>query len=196
MQRLKNLYFVTVVPQLKKYFTYKNYYEVPRLKKIIINRGFDESCQNIKILENLSDELKLISGQKPLVTKAKKAISNFKLKENMPIGMFVTLRGKKMYGFLDRLINLSLPRIRDFQGLSTKGLVGLKKNSYSLGLTEQQMFPEIVFDKIKKIEGMNICIVTSAKSTAELFILLKGLGMPFKLTANNSDFLEESENKI
>lgn len=191
MQRLKKLYTSLVVPQLKKRFNYKNDYEVPKLKKIIINRGFGESCQNSKVLENLANELKLISGQKPLVTKSRKAISNFKVKENMPIGMFVTLRGRKMYGFLDRLINLALPRIKDFRGLSTKGLTDVNLCSYTLGLTEQQMFPEIEFDKITKIEGMNICIVTSAKSSLEVFILLRGLGMPLQSTNLNPKFLVE-----
>lgn len=178
MQRFKNLYLDIVIPELKKEFSYKNVNQLPKIKKIIINRGFDESCQNSKTLENLVNELKIISGQMPVIVKAKKAIANFKVKENMPVGMFVTLRGKKMYGFLDRLINLSLPRIRDFQGLSTKGLT--EKSSYNFGLTEQQMFPEIDFDKITKIEGLDICIVTNARKKEEVKILLKGYGMPFK----------------
>lgn len=178
MQRLKTFYKDTVILNLKRQFSYKNDYELPRLKKIVINRGFDESCQNKKTLDNLSDEMKLICAQKPVVSKSKKAIAGFKLKEDMTIGMFVTLRDEKMYSFLDRLINLALPRIRDFQGLNTKGFDN--KGNYTLGLKEQLMFPEIEFDKVNKIEGMNICIVTNSKSKKEAQALLKELGMPFK----------------
>ncbi len=166
------------MPLLYKEFKYKNVNQIPKIEKIIINRGFDESCQNAKILDVLQKELTIISGQKPVISKAKKAIANFKVKENMPIGMFLTLRGDKMYGFLDRLINLALPRIRDFQGLKLSNFDG--KGNYSLGLTEQQMFPEIDFDKVIKIKGMDICIVTNAKNDKESLFLLKNLGMPFK----------------
>ena len=156
MQRLKSFYIKDVIPRLQKEFNYKNNYQIPKIEKIIINRGFDESCQNSKVLEVLINELTAISGQKPVISRAKKAIASFKVKENMPVGMFVTLRGNKMYGFLDRLINLSLPRIRDFQGINKKGFDSL--GNYSLGLNEQSMFPEIDFDKIVKIQGMDISI--------------------------------------
>jgi large subunit ribosomal protein L5 len=156
MQRLKSFYVQNVIPKLQKEFNYKNVYEIPKIEKIIINRGFDESCQNSKVLEVLLNELTVISGQKPVISRAKKAIASFKVKENMPVGMFLTLRGNKMYGFLDRLINLSLPRIRDFQGINKKGFDGL--GNYSLGLNEQSMFPEIDFDKLVKIQGMDISI--------------------------------------
>lgn len=178
MQRLKSKYIKELMPLLQKEFQYKNVNQIPKIEKIIINRGFDESCQNTKILDVLQKELAIISGQKPVISKAKKAIANFKVKEKMPIGMFLTLRGDKMYGFLDRLINLALPRIRDFQGLKLSNFDG--KGNYSLGLTEQQMFPEIEFDKIVKIKGMDICIVTNAKNDKESLFLLKNLGMPFK----------------
>lgn len=156
MQRLKSFYVQNVIPKLQKEFNYKNVYEIPKIEKIIINRGFDESCQNSKVLEVLLNELTVISGQKPVISRAKKAIASFKVKENMPVGMFLTLRGNKMYGFLDRLINLSLPRIRDFQGINKKGFDGL--GNYSLGVNEQSMFPEIDFDKLVKIQGMDISI--------------------------------------
>lgn len=178
MQRLKSFFLEDTVPKLKEKFKYKNIHQIPKVKKIIINRGLDESCQNAKILENLYTEIKNISGQAPVTSKAKKAIANFKLKENMFIGIFLTLRGEVMYGFLDRLINLALPRIRDFQGISVKSFD--KQGNFSLGLNEQLMFPEIEFDKINKVEGMDICIVTTAKTKEESFFLLKQLGIPFK----------------
>lgn len=178
MQRLKQFYQTTVTPKLQKTFEYKNEYELPKIKKIIVNRGFDESCQNKKTLDNLTDEMKLICGQSPIFSKAKKAIASFKVKEGMIVGMHVTLRGEKMYSFLDRLINLALPRIRDFQGLSIKGFD--KKGNYTLGLKEQLMFPEIEFDKVIKNEGMNICIVIKSKSKKESELLLKELGLPFR----------------
>lgn len=159
MQRLQSFYIKNVLPKLQKEFNYKNVYQIPKIEKIIINRGFDESCQAPKILEVLLSELTVISGQKPVISRAKKAIASFKVKENMPVGMFVTLRGSKMYGFLDRLINLSLPRIRDFQGINKKGFDGF--GNYTLGLNEQSMFPEIDFDKLIKIQGMDISICGS-----------------------------------
>lgn len=178
MQRLKKLYINDVVPLLIENFSYKNIYKVPVIRKIVINRGFDESCQNQKLLNLLMDEFTLISGQRPILSFSKQAISNFKVKENVPIGMFVTLRGNKMYSFLDRLINLSLPRIRDFQGLSTKSFDG--RGNYNLGLTDQLLFPEINFDKVISIQGMDISIVTTAKTDTESLFLLKSIGMPFK----------------
>lgn len=177
MQRLKSFYVKEVIPKLQKEFGYSNIHEIPKIEKIIINRGFDESCQNSKILDVLLNELCIISGQKPVISKAKKAIASFKVKENMPVGMFLTLRGDKMYSFLDRLINLALPRIRDFQGVERKSFD--KSGNYSLGLNEQLMFPEIDFDKVVKVQGMDICIVTTAKSDKEAYVLLKELGMPF-----------------
>lgn len=177
MQRLKSIYINDVIPRLQEKFGYQNVNQIPKLKKIVINRGFDESCQNNKILDTLTAEINTISGQRTVISNSKKAIASFKVKEGMPVGMFLTLRGDKMYSFLDRLINLSLPRIRDFQGLSAKSFDG--KGNYSFGLTEQMMFPEIDFDKVIKIKGMDICIVTSSKNDKEAYFLLKELGMPF-----------------
>lgn len=177
MQRLKSYYLKNVVPSLQNKFNYKNVNQIPRIEKIVINRGFDESCQSSKILDVLVNELNNISGQYPIINNAKKAIASFKVKENMPVGMSLTLRGDKMYSFLDRLINLALPRIRDFQGISNKSFDG--HGNYSLGLSEQLMFPEIDFDKVIKVQGMDICIVTSSKSDKEAYFLLKELGLPF-----------------
>lgn len=178
MQRLKSFYRKNVKDLLLDEFKYDNVSKIPKMEKIIINRGFDETCQNSKILDVLTNELSLISGQQPVITKAKKAISSFKVKENMPVGMFMTLRGEKMYSFFDRLINLSLPRIRDFQGISRKSFDG--KGNFNLGLSDQLMFPEIEFDKVIKIQGMDISIVTTCKTDKEGYVLLKLLGMPFK----------------
>nr|YP_007317204.1 ribosomal protein L5 [Monomorphina aenigmatica]AFZ88806.1 ribosomal protein L5 [Monomorphina aenigmatica] len=177
MQRLKSFYFKEVVPRLQENFGYKNVNQIPKLEKIVINRGFDESCQNNKILDSLTTEIALISGQRPIITKSRKAIASFKVKENMPVGICLTLRGDKMYSFLDRLVNLALPRIRDFQGISNKSFDG--SGNYSFGLSEQLMFPEVDFDKIVKVKGMDICIVTSSKTDKEAQFLLKELGMPF-----------------
>ena len=177
MQRLKSFYLKNVVPKLQEQFLYKNVNQIPKIKKIVINRGFDESCQNSKILEVLLAELNSISGQRPVISNAKKAIASFKVKENMPVGMFLTLRGEKMYSFLDRLINLSLPRIRDFQGVKVKSFDGF--GNYTIGLSEQLMFPEVDFDKVVKVQGMDITIVTTCKSDKEAYFLLKEMGMPF-----------------
>lgn len=177
-QRLEFFYIQNVVPLLIKEFGYKNLNEVPKLKKIVINRGFDESCQNKKILDLLLVEFMTITGQKPCLRRSQKSIASFKIKESMPVGMIVTLRGKKMYSFLDRLINLVLPRIRDFQGISNKSFDGF--GNYSLSLSEQTMFPEVEFDKLVKLEGMDINIVTTAKDNKQGLFLLKHLGMPFK----------------
>lgn len=178
MQRLKSFYINNIKNILLNEFKYPNVNQIPKLEKIVINRGFDETCQNSKILEVLTNELTLLSGQHAVITRAKKAIASFKVKENMPVGMYVTLRGEKMYSFLDRLINLSLPRIRDFHGLSLKGFDG--RGNYNLGLSEQLMFPEVEFDKIIKIQGMDISIVTTCKTDKEAYVLLRMLGMPFK----------------
>jgi large subunit ribosomal protein L5 len=178
MQKLKSFYINNIKEVLLKEFQYSNINQIPKIEKIIINRGFDETCQNSKILEVLTNELSVLSGQHVVITRAKKAIASFKVKENMPVGMFVTLRGEKMYGFLDRLINLSLPRIRDFHGISKKSFDG--RGNYNLGLSEQLMFPEVEFDKIVKIQGMDISIVTTCNTDKEAYVLLKMLGMPFK----------------
>ena len=178
MQRLKEIYLKEVVPQLKEQFNYTNPLQVPQLKKVVINRGFGENYQNVKVLESSLDELTNISGQRGVITKSKKAIASFKVREGMPVGMTVTLRGEKMYGFLDRLINLSLPRISDFQGVSSKSFDG--RGNYSIGFTDQLMFPEVDFDKINQTQGMDITVVTSCKTDAEGRALLKALGMPFK----------------
>lgn len=177
MQRLKSIYLKDVINKLQTEFGYRNINQIPKISKVVINRGFDESCQNPKVLEMLTNELTIISGQKVSISLSRKAIASFKLKENMPVGMFVTLRGEKMYSFLDRLINLALPRIRDFQGLSPKNFDG--SGNYSLGLTEQLMFPEVDFDKVVKVQGMDICIVTTSKTDQEAKVLLKELGFPF-----------------
>lgn len=179
MQRLKFLYSTKIAPLLLKHFSYSNIHQVPKLKKIVVNRGFDESCQTAKILDLLLSEFTLITGQKTCIRRSRKAIANFKVRQNMPVGMIVTLRDQRMYSFLDRLINLALPRIRDFQGLNLKSFDG--SGNYSLGLSEQLMFPEIEFDKISRIQGMDITIVTTAKNDNELYFLLKELGMPFKI---------------
>lgn len=177
MQRLKSYYFKNVVPSLQKTFNYKNVNQIPIIKKVIINRGLDESCQNSKILDILVNELSIIAGQKAIITNSKRAIASFKLKEGMPVGMFLTLRGEKMYAFLDRLINLALPRIRDFQGINSKNFDG--KGNFSLGFSEQLMFPEIDFDKVVKVQGMDITIVTTCRTDKEAYFLLKELGFPF-----------------
>lgn len=177
MQRLKSFYFKSLVPKLMNEFGYNSINSVPRLKKIVINRGLNNNLQNNKLLATLSDEFNIFSCQQPVFTRANKAISSFKVKENMIIGMFVTLRGDKMYAFFDRLVNLAFPRIRDFQGFSRKGFDGY--GNYNLGLSEQLIFPEIEFDKVVKVEGMTICIVTTAANDEEACFLLKELGMPF-----------------
>lgn len=178
MSRLKELYNKEMVPQLMKDFNYKNVMEVPKIEKIVINMGLGEAIQNVKILDSAADELSVISGQKTVITKAKKSIASFKLRQGMPIGCMVTLRKDRMYEFLDRLVNVALPRVRDFKGVSAKGFDG--KGNYSLGIKEQLIFPEINYDKVDKIKGMNISIVTTAKSDDEGRALLKLLGMPFR----------------
>ncbi len=178
MARLKELYETEMIPQLTKEFSYKNIMEVPKIVKIIINMGLGEAIQNVKILDSAAAEMTSIAGQKPVITKARKSIASFKLREGMPIGCMVTLRKNRMYEFLDRLVNVSLPRVRDFKGISPKGFDG--RGNYSLGIKEQLIFPEINYDKVDKIKGMNITIVTTAKSDDEARLLLKLLGMPFR----------------
>jgi large subunit ribosomal protein L5 len=178
MTTLKTRYSDEIVPKLKEQFNYTNIHQVPKVVKIIVNRGLGEASQNAKALESSINELAVITGQKPVVTRAKKAIAGFKLRKGMPVGVMVTLRGERMYAFLDRLINLSLPRIRDFRGVSAKSFDG--RGNYSLGVREQLMFPEIEYDSIDQIRGMDISIVTSANTDEEGRALLKEMGMPFR----------------
>jgi large subunit ribosomal protein L5 len=178
MARLKEQYQEKVIPALMKEFNYGNIMEVPKLEKVVINMGLGEAIQNAKILDSAQSELAAIVGQKPVVTKAKKSIANFKLRAGMPIGCKVTLRRNRMYEFFDRLVNVALPRIRDFKGVSGKSFDG--RGNYALGIREQIIFPEIDYDKIDKIKGMNIVITTTAKSDEEGKALLKMMGMPFR----------------
>lgn len=178
MSELAKKYKDEIVPSLIQEFQYNNVMEVPKIEKIVLNMGLGEAIQNIKVLESASEEIMLIAGQKPVVTKAKKSIAAFKLREGMPIGCMVTLRGEKMYDFLSKLVNVALPRVRDFRGISGKAFDG--RGNYSLGIKEHLIFPEIDYDKIDKIKGMNITVVTTAKTDAEGKALLKNFGMPFK----------------
>lgn len=176
--RLKERYSEQVVPALREEHSYANIMEVPRLEKIVLNVSLKEGITNIKVLETASRELAMITGQKPIIRRARRSIANFKLREGMPVGTKVTLRGENMWFFLDRLISVAIPRIRDFRGLNPKAFDG--RGNYSLGLTEQIIFPEIDYDKVERITGMNITIVTTAKTDAEGRSLLKTLGMPFR----------------
>jgi large subunit ribosomal protein L5 len=175
--RLKDKYLGEVVPALKQKFTYKSVMQVPKIEKICINKGMGIAVSDKKLIDVALEEITTISGQKAVSTKSKKAISNFKLRENMPIGVRVTLRGDKMYEFLDRLVSIALPRVRDFRGVSAKGFDG--RGNYTLGVKEQIIFPEISIDKVSKISGMDITFVTTAKTDEESYELLKALGMPF-----------------
>jgi len=175
---LREKYEKEVVPQLMKRFGYKNIMQAPKLEKIVINMGLGEAIQNIKILDSAVEEIGLITGQRPIVTKARKSIAQFKLRKGMPIGCMVTLRRDRMYEFFNRLVNTALPRVRDFKGVSGKSFDG--RGNYSLGLREQLMFPEISYDKIDKVKGMNIIIVTTAETDEEGKELLRLLGMPFR----------------
>lgn len=178
MSRLSEKYTSEIVPKLRTEFNYKNVMQVPKIEKIVINMGLGEAIQNVKILDSAAVELAAISGQKPVITKAKKSIASFKLRQGMPIGCMVTLRRDRMYEFLDRLLNVSLARVRDFKGVSGKAFDG--QGNYTLGIKEQLIFPEINYDQIDKIKGLNITIVTSAKTDEEGKALLKHFGMPFK----------------
>jgi large subunit ribosomal protein L5 len=178
MAKLREVYQERVVPALMKRFGYKNRMEVPKLGKIVINMGLGEAIQNIKILDSAVQELGQITGQKPVITKAKKSIAQFKLRTGMPIGCMVTLRKERMYEFFNRLVNVALPRVRDFKGLSGKSFDG--RGNYALGIREQLIFPEINYDKIDKVKGMNIVIGTTAKTDEEGKELLRLLGMPFR----------------
>jgi large subunit ribosomal protein L5 len=178
MPRLHEKYRKDVIPHLMKEMGYGNVNQVPRLEKVVLNMGLGEAIQNAKVMDSAVTEITALAGQKPVVTKSKKAIANFKLRENMPIGCMVTLRGARMYEFLDRLITLALPRVRDFRGVSNRAFDG--RGNYSLGVREQIIFPEIDLDKIDKVRGLTVSIVTTAKTDAEGKALLQALGMPFR----------------
>jgi large subunit ribosomal protein L5 len=177
VSRLKDKYLQEVIPALKQKFNYKNIMEVPKLEKVVINMGLSDARENPKAIDSASRDISTITGQKPIITKAKKSIAAFKLRKGMPIGAKVTLRGEKMYDFLDKLFNVALPRVRDFKGVSPDSFDG--RGNYTLGVREQLIFPEIEYDKIDRIRGMDITIVTTAKTDEEARELLKNLGMPF-----------------
>jgi large subunit ribosomal protein L5 len=176
--RLHEEYKAKVVATLLKEFSYDNVMQVPRLEKIVVNTSIKEATQNVKLLENAAEELSLITGQKAEIRRARKSIANFKLREGVPIGARVTLRGKRMWEFLDRLINIAMPRIRDFRGVSPKGFDG--RGNYSMGVNEQIIFPEINYDRVTKVTGMNISMVTTANTDAEGRALLRAIGIPFR----------------
>lgn len=177
MERLKEKYLKEVVPALTEKFGYKNIMELPKIEKVIINMGVGEAVGNPKVLDAAVNDMTLISGQKPILTRAKKSLAVWKLREGMPIGAKVTLRGERMYQFMDKFMNVALPRVRDFRGVSAKAFDG--RGNYSIGLKEQLIFPEIEYDKIDKLRGMNIIVVTTAKTDEEARELLKLMGMPF-----------------
>lgn len=181
--RLKEVYTKEIAPALAERLQLKNVMEVPRVEKVVLNMGLGEAIQNIKVLESAVEELTRISGQRPVVTKAKKSIAQFKLREGMPIGCMVTLRRDKAYEFLDRLVNVALPRVRDFKGVSKKGFDG--RGNYTLGIREQLIFPEIDLEKIDKVKGLNITIVTTAKNDEEGYALMEAIGMPFPKKAQD-----------
>jgi len=176
--RLREHYTSKVVPTLTKEFSYKNHMAVPKIEKISINIGMGEATQNAKLIDGAVNELTQIAGQKPVITKAKKSIAQFKLREGQSIGCTVTLRGDRMFEFFDRLVNVALPRVRDFRGVSSKSFDG--RGNYTLGVKDQLIFPEIDYSKVEKTKGMNICITTTARTDAEGLALLKGMGMPFR----------------
>ena len=176
--RLKEMYTNEIVDAMTKKFEYKNVMEVPKLDKVVINMGIGEAKENVKILDAAMKDLEIITGQKPIMTRAKKSVANFKIREGMPIGCKVTLRGDKMYEFVDRLVNLALPRVRDFRGVNPDSFDG--RGNYALGIKEQLIFPEIEYDKVDKIRGMDIIFVTTAKTDEEAKELLLALGMPLK----------------
>ena len=176
--RLKERYQKEVAPAIAKEFGITNPMAIPRVQKVVLNMGMGEAIANAKILDTAADELRAITGQKPVITKAKKSIASFKLRQGMPIGVMVTLRGDRMYEFLDRLVSIALPRVRDFRGVSPKAFDG--RGNYTIGVREQLIFPEIDFNKVDKLRGMNISIITSARNDEQARALLKGLGMPFR----------------
>ncbi len=177
MSRLREQYQTEIVPAMSKKFGYKNVMEVPKLEKIVVNMGVGEAKENVKILDSAVADLQVITGQKAIITKAKKAVANFKIREGMPIGCKVTLRGERMYEFFDRLVNLALPRVRDFRGVSADAFDG--RGNYALGIKEQLIFPEIEYDKIDKVRGMDVIVVTTAKTDEEARELLRLFNMPF-----------------
>jgi large subunit ribosomal protein L5 len=191
--RLKERYQKEIVPALMKEFNYRNVMAVPRLRKIVVNMGLGEAIQNAKLLDSATQELGQITGQRPVITRARKSIANFKLRKNMPIGAMVTLRGERMYEFIDRLMNVALPRVRDFRGLSTRAFDG--RGNYTLGLRDQLVFPEVDYAKVEKIKGMNISIVTDARSDAEALALLRHFGMPFRAEVQRRQAAVQSEEK-
>lgn len=176
--RLKERYQKEIAPAIAKEFSIANPMAIPRVEKIVINMGMGEAIANSKILDTAADELRAVTGQKPVITKAKKSIASFKLRQGMPIGVMVTLRGDRMYEFLDRLVSIALPRVRDFRGVSPKAFDG--RGNYTIGVREQLIFPEVDFNKVDKLRGMNISIVTTARNDEQARALLKGLGMPFR----------------
>ena len=178
MNRLKEKYNNEIVPSLREKYNYASVMEVPKLEKIVVNMGVGDATTNSKLLDAAMKDLDIITGQKPVATKAKKAIAGFKVREGQAIGCKVTLRGEKMYNFLDKLISITLPRVRDFRGVSNKAFDG--RGNYTLGLTEQLIFSEIEYDNVVKVRGMDIVMVTTAKTNEEAYDLLKGFGMPFK----------------
>ena len=178
MARLQDRYKAEIVPMLKEKFGYRNVMQVPKLSKVVVNMGLGDAIENVKVIETAAAEIGIITGQKPVVTKARKSIANFKLREGVPIGVMVTLRRDRMYHFLDKLITIALPRVRDFKGVSPRGFDG--RGNYTIGIKEQIMFPEVNYDKIDKIRGMNITIVTTARTDEEGLELLRLMGMPFR----------------
>jgi large subunit ribosomal protein L5 len=178
MARLQDQYKAEIVPKLKEKFGYRNVMQVPKLSKVVVNMGLGDAIENVKVLETAAAEIGIITGQKPVVTKARKSIANFKLREGVPIGVMVTLRRNQMYHFLDKLIAIALPRVRDFKGVSPRAFDG--RGNYTLGIREQIMFPEVNYDKIDKIRGMNITIVTTARTDEEGLELLRLMGIPFR----------------
>ena len=178
MARLQDRYKAEIVPRLKEKFGYRNVMQVPKLSKVVVNMGLGDAIENVKVIETAAAEISIITGQKPVVTKARKSIANFKLREGVPIGVMVTLRRNQMYHFLDKLIAIALPRVRDFKGVSPRGFDG--RGNYTLGIREQIMFPEVNYDKIDKIRGMNITIVTTARTDEEGLELLRLMGIPFR----------------
>ena len=178
MARLQDRYKAEIVPRLKEKFGYRNVMQVPKLSKVVVNMGLGDAIENVKVIETAAAEIGIITGQKPVVTKARKSIANFKLREGVPIGVMVTLRRDQMYHFLDKLIAIALPRVRDFKGVSPRGFDG--RGNFTLGIKEQIMFPEVNYDKIDKIRGMNITIVTTARTDEEGLELLRLMGIPFR----------------
>lgn len=177
MSRLKETYLKEIAPALKERFGYKNVMQIPKVEKIVVNMGVGEAKDNAKVLESAAADMQLVTGQKPIITKAKKSIANFKIREGMNIGCKVTLRGEKMYDFMDRLINLALPRVRDFRGVNPNAFDG--RGNYALGIKEQLIFPEVEYDKIDKVRGMDVIFVTTARTDEEARELLTLFGMPF-----------------